>query len=86
MLAVMRFAVGQLGAAEMLTAVFGKDPANDSERACAAHFYLGAKCQLAGDQPGAVGHFKACVATWRQDCSEWRSVQAELARLAQLRK
>jgi len=51
-----------------------------------AHFYIGAKRLLAGEQAVAASHFKACIATGRRDVNEIRSAEAELARRAQPRK
>ncbi len=86
MLAVMRFAVGELGEAELLASVPGRAAATGSEPACVAHYYVGAKHLLAGEQAVAIDHITTCVATARRDVDEIRSAEAELARLSQPRK
>lgn len=86
MLAVMRFAIGQLSEADLLATVPGQDAVSGSESACVAHYYIGAKHLIAGEQDIAVSHFKTCIASGRRDINEIRSAEAELARLAQPQK
>jgi hypothetical protein len=51
MLAVMRFAVGQLSEADLPATVPGQDAASGSESAYVAHSYIGAKGATVLDAP-----------------------------------
>ncbi len=86
MLAVMRFAVGQLAEADLLATLPSQETPPGSEAACVAHYYIGAARIFAGDPAGAIDHFRKCLATGRRDVNEIRSAEAELARLVPLRK
>jgi tetratricopeptide (TPR) repeat protein len=70
------FLVGRLSAEDLLA-----EAADDDEKLCEAHFFIGYKNKLDGDAAAARRHFGEAAATGQVDAAEYYLARYELARV-----
>jgi tetratricopeptide (TPR) repeat protein len=76
-----RFLAGQENEKQLFGSVEGMNALLHNGYDCEAHFYIGEKKLLAGDQASAEKEFKACIATGANDQNEFAGAKAELQAL-----
>ncbi len=79
-LVIGNFLLGRTAEDDLLKAAEQGSPPNRDERLCQANFYAGVKRLLAGDEPGAAAHFRACASSQARDLPEFLNALAELRR------
>ncbi len=79
-LCIGRFLIGDLSESDLIeqASKTAKRPTDVSGHQCEAHYYSGIKDLLTGNQPGAIDHFRKCVATGEDNYPEYFSAKIEL--------